>query len=87
MTLSTLIMVLVLPSLALAMVLSLVRLARGPQLPDRVVALDMLAMPGIAVAAVCAIAFDQPALLDVASVIALVSFLGTVAFAYYMERR
>ena len=34
-----------------------------------------------------AIASDRPVFIDVASVLALVSFLGTVAFAAYVERR
>lgn len=86
MTLSTLIIVLVLPMLGAALLLTFVRLMRGPHLPDRVVALDLLATLAIGVIAACAVWFDQPALLDVASVIALIAFLGTVSFAYYIER-
>jgi len=59
---------------------------RGPSLPDRVMALDLLTTLGIGVIAVYAIATDQPAFLDVAIATALISFLGTVAFAYYIER-
>jgi len=76
----------VLPALALAIVLTVIRLLRGPSLPDRVMALDLLTTLGIGVIAVYAIATDQPAFLDVAIATALISFLGTVAFAYYIER-
>jgi multicomponent Na+:H+ antiporter subunit F len=31
--------------------------------------------------------FNQPNFLDVAIILAMISFLGTVAFAYYLERR
>jgi multicomponent Na+:H+ antiporter subunit F len=86
MILSTFIVVLVLPLLGVAVVLTFVRLMRGSTMPDRVVALDLLATLGIGVIAACAIWFDQPALLDVASVIALIAFMGTVSFAYYIER-
>ncbi|MGQ9848765.1 MAG: cation:proton antiporter [Aggregatilineaceae bacterium] len=76
----------VLPALALAIVLTVIRLLRGPSLPDRVMALDLLTTLGIGVIAIYAIATDQPAFLDVAIATALISFLGTVAFAYYIER-
>ncbi len=76
----------VLPALVLAIVLTVIRLLRGPSLPDRVMALDLLTTLGIGVIAVYAIATDQPAFLDVAIATALISFLGTVAFAYYIER-
>lgn len=78
---------LVLGILLVALLPALARLVRGPSLPDRVVSLDVMATTGIAIAAVYAILAGQPALLDVAIVVALVSFLGTVAFATYLERR
>ncbi len=86
MTVSDLALYGVLPILAIAMILALVRLLLGPSLPDRVVALDLMTSLGIGTIATYAIATEQAALLDVAIVLALVSFLGTVAFAYYIER-
>lgn len=77
----------ILPLLSVAIALAFVRLWRGPSLPDRVVALDLLATLGMGVVAVYAIATDQPVFLDVAIVLALISFLGTVACAYYLERK
>jgi len=76
----------VLPLLSLAVVLGFIRLARGPSLADRVIAFDLLATLGIGILAAYAVVSDQPAFLDVGLVLALVSFLGTVAFAHYMER-
>jgi multicomponent Na+:H+ antiporter subunit F len=70
--------------LAVALVLSLIRLARGPSLADRIVALDLMATITVAVAGVYAIAYDQTVFLDVAIVIALISFVGTVGIAVYM---
>lgn len=86
MTVSDLALYGVLPILGIAMILALVRLLIGPSLPDRVVALDLMTSLGIGTIATYAIATEQAALLDVAIVLALVSFLGTVAFAYYIER-
>jgi len=87
MNIQDLIVMLVLPLLSVAVLLTFVRLVRGPSLPDRVVALDLLSTLGIGVIAAYAIATDQPVFLDVASILALVTFLGTVAFAYYLEQR
>jgi len=77
----------VMPVLVIAVVLAFVRLVLGPSLPDRVVALDLMTTLGMGVIATYAIVNDDPIFLDVAIVLALVSFLGTIAFAYYVERR
>jgi len=77
----------ILPILTLAVVIVFVRLLRGPSLPDRVMAIDLMNTLGIGIIATYAIGTDQPAFLDVAIAMALISFLGTVAFAYYIERR
>ena len=71
--------------LMLTVALSFFRLRQGPSLPDRVVALDLLTTVGIAVTAVYAMVMDQPSIMDVATVLALISFLGTIAFAYYVD--
>jgi multicomponent Na+:H+ antiporter subunit F len=76
-----------LPILVLGVALAFIRLLRGPSLADRVIALDILSVLGIGIIVAYAIASDQPVFIDVASVLALVSFLGTVAFAAYVERR
>jgi multicomponent Na+:H+ antiporter subunit F len=77
----------IMPVLVIAVVLAFVRLVLGPSLPDRVVALDLMTTLGMGVIATYAIVNDDPIFLDVAIVLALVSFLGTIAFAYYVERR
>ncbi len=87
MTLSDVAIYVVLPMLAVAVLLTFVRLMRGPTLPDRAAALDLMSALGIGFVATYAIATDQPSLLDTAVVLALVSFLGTVGFALYVERR
>jgi multicomponent Na+:H+ antiporter subunit F len=77
----------VLAVIAVGMVLALARLVAGPTLPDRVVALDVVANLTVGVIAASSVAFDEPALLQPALVIALIAFVGTVAFAWYLERR
>jgi multicomponent Na+:H+ antiporter subunit F len=75
-----------LPALAVAILLAFYRVLRGPTLADRVVALDLLASMAIGIIAVYAIATDDSVVLDIALVLALLSFLGTVAFGFYLER-
>lgn len=71
----------------LALFLAFVRLVRGPTLPDRVVALDLMGVLAVGMIAAYAVATNQPVLLDPATVLALVGFLSTVAFAQYLKRR
>ena len=73
--------------LMITVAISFLRLRRGPSLPDRVVALDLLTTVGIAITAVYAMIMEQPLIMDVATVLALISFLGTIAFAYYVDLR
>jgi multicomponent Na+:H+ antiporter subunit F len=73
--------------IGLALLLVLVRLGRGPSLSDRVIALDLMAVLAVGLIAIIALETDQPIFLDAAIVLALVAFLGTVAFARYLERR
>ena len=73
--------------MAVAIVLAAVRLIRGPSLPDRVVALDLISILAAGTTAIYAIASGQAVFLDVATILALVSFLGTVAFARYVEKQ
>jgi len=73
--------------MAVAIMLAAFRLIRGPSLPDRVVALDLISILAAGITAIYAIASGQAVFLDVATIIALVSFLGTVAFARYVEKQ
>ena len=77
----------VLAILAGGLVLAFLRLARGPSLPERVVALDLMATISVAMAGVYSVGHGQTIFLDVAIVLALISFVGTVAFAEYVGRR
>ena len=72
--------------LSLAMILAGMRIVRGPHVADRVVALDMLSLLGVAAAGLAAVATDSVAFVDVALGVALVGFLATVAFAAFIER-
>jgi multicomponent Na+:H+ antiporter subunit F len=66
---------------------ALIRMVRGPSLSDRVVALDLMATLAVGFAVSYAMLTRQSILLDIATVVALLGFLGTVAFArWYLEK-
>ncbi|HRQ58179.1 MAG TPA: monovalent cation/H+ antiporter complex subunit F [Azoarcus taiwanensis] len=67
--------------LAISGLIIVVRLFKGPTGPDRVVAIDALTLVGVAAVALGAMISGQIVFLDVAVVLSLVAFLGTVAFA------
>lgn len=73
--------------LVASMLLAFWRLLKGPSIADRVVALDVVGIAGVGATAVGAVAFGYSSLLDVAILLALISFVGTAAFAGYIERR
>jgi multicomponent Na+:H+ antiporter subunit F len=70
-----------------SIVLAFVRVVRGPSLPDRVMGLDMIGLMAVSVIVLIAIVSDQSVLLDAAIALALIAFLGTLAFARFIERR
>jgi multicomponent Na+:H+ antiporter subunit F len=72
--------------LGVAMVVAFVRLVKGPTLPDRIVAMDLFGVLVVGQIVVLAGWSGVRATLDAAIVIALVGFLGTIAYATYVER-
>ncbi|MFW5683051.1 MAG: monovalent cation/H+ antiporter complex subunit F [Phycisphaeraceae bacterium] len=73
--------------LVAAGVLAGYRVLRGPSLADRVVALEVAATLMVGLLALASIHAGDPVLLDVAMVVAVVSFIGTAAFARFLEKR
>lgn len=70
-----------------AFVIAFIRLLLGPSLPDRVVAMDLMATVGSAGIALYAMVTNHSVLLDAVLVLSLIFFLGTIAFAHYLERQ
>lgn len=73
--------------LAIAMLLTGWRIWRGPSTPDRVVAFDLLAALIMAQFVVLVFVSGFVAYLDVATVIAVISFIATIAFARCLENQ
>lgn len=73
--------------LTLSLLLVIARIVRGPTLPDRILALDMLVSIGIGFIAVIAIKTGYMLYLDIAISLGLVGFLATVSFARFVLQR
>jgi multicomponent Na+:H+ antiporter subunit F len=69
-----------------ALGLAFVRFLKGPTPADRVVALDAMTISGISIIVFIALNANRIIYLDVAIVYALLSFLGVIAVARYLER-
>jgi len=69
-----------------AVILSLYRLIKGPSVADRTVALDTMTIITISLIVFIAILTKRIIYYDVAMVYALISFIGVVAIARYIER-
>jgi len=70
--------------LGLAMGLNLWRLVKGPGTPDRILALDTLAINTIALVMLIGIATASTAYFDAALLIAMMGFVGTVALCKFL---
>jgi multicomponent Na+:H+ antiporter subunit F len=73
--------------LMLPLALAVYRMIAGPTFVDRIVALDMLTGLAVAIAALTAAATGRREFLDVGFGLALISFVGTCAFAAFVERK
>jgi multicomponent Na+:H+ antiporter subunit F len=73
--------------LLLALLLVIVRLALGPNLGDRIMALDTLTLLAVALIGVFTVRTGLGLYLDIAIAVALVGFLSTVALARYVLNR
>ena len=72
--------------MALALLLNLWRVVRGPDLPDRILALDTLYVNSIALLVLFGIYLDTAIYFEAALLIAMMGFVGTVAVAKYLLR-
>ncbi|MBZ9729833.1 cation:proton antiporter [Salegentibacter sp. JZCK2] len=77
----------ILPILALSVLLIFYRFLKGPSIADKIIALDVLITTGIGIIGVYSIINGVSTFLDTAMILALIAFLSTVAFSYYLEKR
>lgn len=74
-------------ALSLALLLAFIRMVRGPSLPDRIVALELIASIVIGLFGLNAIDTGVSAYLDIAIVLALTAFLVAIGFARFIQVR
>lgn len=72
--------------MSIALILTFVRVVRGPSLPDRVVALELFSTTLVGLVGVYAIKTEVASFLDAAIVVALMGFLAAIGFARFLER-
>lgn len=68
------------------MLLALIRLLKGPNIPSRAVALDVLTLITMPVMVGLAITSGRVIYLDVALVYGILSFLGVISLARYFDQ-
>lgn len=72
--------------MGLALILTLARLIKGPDMPDRILALDTLYINAIALLVLFGIWLGSDLYFEAALLIAVMGFIGTVAVAKYLLR-
>ena len=70
---------------AIAGFISVLRVMLGPSVPDRVVGVDTLNTLVVAAMVLLGAAYDRTIYIDIAIVYALLSYIGTLAIARYLQ--
>ena len=74
-------------ALVVASVVALFRVVRGPTMPDRVIAINVIGSNVVIVIALLAAAIGEPGALDIALVYALLNFLLSIAISKFTVER
>lgn len=72
--------------LAIALLLNLYRLVKGPSLPDRILALDTMYINTIALIVLLGVSQRSLIFFEAAMLIAMMGFVGTIAISKYILR-
>jgi multicomponent Na+:H+ antiporter subunit F len=73
-------------AVALGAILCLIRIVRGPSPFDRVLAFDCLALDLVGAILLESMLLETDVFIDVALVVLLLGFIGTMSLATYLER-
>lgn len=82
----SMILIIALSLLSLSLLGSVYRIIKGPSPADRVIALDTVGITMIALVTVLSILLRTSAFLEVILLVGILTFIGTVAFAKFLER-
>ncbi|GEK34687.1 Na(+)/H(+) antiporter subunit F1 [Kurthia sibirica] len=72
--------------ISLALIGLVYRLVKGPSAPDRVIALDSIGVSVIALVGLFSIYVETSFYIDIALLLAILSFIGTIAFSKFIEK-
>jgi multicomponent K+:H+ antiporter subunit F len=72
--------------LSISVLLSFIRLIKGPDLPDRILALDTLYINAIALVVLLGLHLKSALYFEAALLIAVMGFVGTIALSKYLLR-
>lgn len=73
--------------LSICLVLASIRFVMGPSLPDRITAFDLFVANMIGIIAIYTELTGNEDFIDVAIILSLFGFLGSISFAYYLMKR
>jgi len=72
--------------LIMSFILTFIRFVKGPSIADRIVAFDLMVIIMMGIIILFSIRVSKIVFLDAVIIMALISFLGTVAYARYLEK-
>lgn len=71
---------------AISILIALYRIIKGPTMPDRAVALDMIGVNLISIIAIVSIVLKTKAFLEAILILGILAFISTIAISKYVER-
>ena len=74
-------------ALLTALVLALIRLIRGPETGSMIIAMDLIASIVMGYILLYSVVVNKVLYFDIAIVISLISFMGTVAISIYLKQK
>lgn len=86
-SISIVVLIITFSFLLAALVLSFIRLLKGPSINDRIAAMDVIAIVVMGFIVVYSVLIEKEIYLDLAVIISLISFIGTVAVSTYLKHR
>ncbi|MGC9353832.1 MAG: monovalent cation/H+ antiporter complex subunit F [Mariniphaga sp.] len=86
-SISIVVLIITFSFLLTALVLAFIRLLKGPSVNDRIAAMDVIAIVVMGFIIVYSVLIEKDIYLDLAVIISLISFIGTVAVSTYLKHR
>lgn len=72
--------------ISIGIILCIIRMAKGPTAADRAIAMDTATTVTVALLVLLGFVFDRYVYLDVALVYSIISFVGLIAIARFLEK-